>query len=87
MFFDNPLDFVVTFFTTYGIIMIFIMMFPAICFSIACRRLAYKKGYTGYGASGFFFGVFALLYVVGLPLAKDDCSGRSTKTNLGKSLY
>ncbi len=86
MFYNDPLGVVISFFAAYGIIVMFIALFPAICFSIACRRLAYKKGYVGYGVSGFFFGMFALLYVVGLPLAKDDCSSR-TRTNLGKSLY
>jgi hypothetical protein len=80
---------VFAFFAAYGIFILFICMLPAMCFSIACGRLAAIKGYTGYRVSGFFFGIFALIYVVGLPLAKDDCrqfARRSTRTS-GKSLY
>lgn len=49
-----------------------------IVFATLCRSLASKKGYEKYGSLGFFFGLLAFLYVVGLPLAKDVYSDVSS---------
>jgi hypothetical protein len=38
---------------------------------IFTAKLAHKKGYRGYFFTGFFFCIIGLLYVIGLPLAKD----------------
>ncbi len=40
---------------------------------VLCKKLAAKKGYTGYFWTGFFLQVIGLIYVVGLPMAKDSC--------------
>lgn len=44
---------------------------PAIILGIFTSKLAAKKGYFGYFFTGFFFSFIGLIYVVGLPLAKD----------------
>ena len=43
----------------------------ALTFSAMCRALSIDKGYNskGHGFLGFFFGVFGLLYMIGLSLA------------------
>ena len=44
----------------------------SIC-GVLCKKLAAKKGYTGYFWTGFFLQIMGLIYVVGLPMAKDRC--------------
>ena len=48
-----------------------IPLLPAIISGILTSKLAAKKGYYGYFFTGFFFNLIGLIYVVGLPLAKD----------------
>ena len=48
-----------------------IPLLPAIVSGILTSKLAAKKGYFGYFFTGFFFNLIGLIYVVGLPLAKD----------------
>lgn len=48
-----------------------IPLLPAIISGILTAKLAAKKGYYGYFFTGFFFNLIGLIYVVGLPLAKD----------------
>ena len=48
-----------------------IPLLPAIITGILTSKLAAKKGYYGYFFTGFFFNLIGLIYVVGLPLAKD----------------
>ena len=49
-----------------------IALIPSIIMGIFTAKLAKKKGYRGYFFTGFFFNVVGLIYVVGLPLAKDS---------------
>ena len=51
-------------------------LIPLIIFGIFTAKLAHKKGYRGYFFTGFFFCIIGLLYVIGLPLAK-DCVGHA----------
>ena len=44
---------------------------PCIIMGIFTSKLAKKKGYHGYFFTGFFFNLVGLIYVVGLPLARD----------------
>jgi len=44
---------------------------PCVIMGIFTSKLAKKKGYHGYFFTGFFFNLIGLIYVVGLPLAKD----------------
>ena len=46
-------------------------LIPSIIMGIFTAKLAKKKGYRGYFFTGFFFNLVGLIYVVGLPLAKD----------------
>jgi len=46
-------------------------LIPAIIMGIFTAKLAKKKGYHGYFFTGFFFALVGLIYVVGLPLARD----------------
>lgn len=46
-------------------------LIPMIILGIFTAKLAKKKGYKGYFFTGFFFNLVGLIYVVGLPLAKD----------------
>ena len=48
-----------------------VLLIPAIIMGIFTSKLAKKKGYRGYFFTGFFFSMIGLIYVVGLPLAKD----------------
>ena len=41
-------------------------------FGFVCQRLAKYKGYDGYFLVGLFGGIIGLLYVIGLPLRKDN---------------
>ena len=50
---------------------IVVALIPAIIMGIFTAKLANKKGYRGYFFTGFFFNLVGLIYVVGLPLAKD----------------
>ncbi|MDP3446905.1 MAG: hypothetical protein Q8S22_02480 [Eubacteriales bacterium] len=45
---------------------------PSIIMGIFTSKLAKKKGYRGYFFTGFFFNLVGLIYVVGLPMAKDS---------------
>lgn len=47
------------------------LLIPSIIMGIFTAKLASKKGYRGYFFTGFFFNFVGLIYVVGLPLAKD----------------
>ena len=47
-------------------------LIPSIIMGIFTAKLASKKGYRGYFFTGFFFNLVGLIYVVGLPLAKDS---------------
>lgn len=49
------------------LILALVLLIAAIIMGILCRKLARHKGYTGYFWMGFFLGVIALIYVVGLP--------------------
>ena len=51
---------------------VIIALLPAVIMGIFTSKLAKKKGYRGYFFTGFFFSVIGLIYVVGLPLAKDS---------------
>jgi len=46
-------------------------LIPGIIMGIFTAKLAKKKGYHGYFFTGFFFNFVGLIYVVGLPLARD----------------
>ena len=48
-----------------------VALIPAVIMGIFTSKLAKKKGYRGYFFTGFFFSMIGLIYVVGLPLAKD----------------
>lgn len=50
---------------------IIVALIPAVIMGIFTSKLAKKKGYRGYFFTGFFFNLVGLIYVVGLPLAKD----------------
>jgi hypothetical protein len=43
------------------------LLFIGALFGCACSSLAGIKGYKGYFAVGFIFGIFGLIYVAGLP--------------------
>lgn len=49
------------------LLVLFILLFNRIVNGMLCKRLAAKKGYSGYFFTGFFWGLMGLLYVVGLP--------------------
>jgi hypothetical protein len=59
------------FFATYGIYIGAVTLLPMILYGIFTAKLAAKKGYRGYFFTGFFFNIIGLIYVVGLPLARD----------------
>jgi archaellum biogenesis protein FlaJ (TadC family) len=48
-----------------------VALIPAVIMGIFTAKLAKKKGYRGYFFTGFFFALVGLIYVVGLPLAKE----------------
>ena len=50
-----------------------VALIPMLIMGIFTAKLARKKGYSGYFFTGFFFNFIGLIYVVGLPLAKDRC--------------
>ncbi|NLI53270.1 MAG: hypothetical protein GX417_02990 [Clostridiales bacterium] len=50
---------------------VILSLIPAIIMGIFTAKLAAKKGYRGYFFTGFFFNFVGLIYVVGLPLARD----------------
>ena len=49
------------------VLVVFVLLFNRIVNGMLCKRLAAKKGYSGYFFTGFFWGLMGLLYVVGLP--------------------
>lgn len=49
------------------LIVLLILSFGRIVDGMLCKRLAAKKGYTGYFFTGFFLGLLGLLYVHFLP--------------------
>ena len=57
--------------STYWFVWLAIALIPSIIMGIFTAKLASKKGYRGYFFTGFFFNLIGLIYVVGLPLAKD----------------
>ena len=57
--------------STYWFVWLAIALIPSIIMGIFTAKLAGKKGYRGYFFTGFFFNLVGLIYVVGLPLAKD----------------
>lgn len=59
--------------STYWFVWLAIALIPSIIMGVFTSKLAKKKGYRGYFFTGFFFNLIGLIYVVGLPLAK-DCS-------------
>jgi archaellum biogenesis protein FlaJ (TadC family) len=50
---------------------VIIALIPAVIMGIFTAKLANKKGYRGYFFTGFFFALIGLIYVVGLPMARD----------------
>ena len=56
---------------TYWFVWIAIALIPAVIMGIFTAKLAKKKGYHGYFFTGFFFSMIGLIYVVGLPMARD----------------
>jgi hypothetical protein len=69
--FNTALQTILSFFSTYGIAIAVAGLIPLIFYGILTAKLAAKKGYRGYFFTGFFFTIIGLIYVVGLPLAKD----------------
>ena len=47
------------------------VLFPAIICGVLCKKLAARKGYTGYFWTGFFLTMMGLVYVAGLPNIKE----------------
>jgi hypothetical protein len=70
-------DSIWAFITAYTILVIVISLLPMIVMGIFTAKLAHKKGYRGYFFTGFFFNLIGLIYVVGLPLARDCCGKTS----------
>ncbi len=68
---NTSLQTINAFFASYGAIIGAISLIPAIFYGILTAKLAAKKGYRGYFFTGFFFSIIGLIYVVGLPLARD----------------
>ena len=60
-----------SFMANFWYLCLIIPLLPAIITGILTSKLAAKKGYYGYFFTGFFFNLIGLIYVVGLPLAKD----------------
>lgn len=58
--------------STYWFVWVAIALIPSIIMGIFTAKLAKRKGYRGYFFTGFFFNFIGLIYVVGLPLAKDS---------------
>lgn len=66
---------------SYWYLCLVIPLLPAIISGILTAKLAAKKGYYGYFFTGFFFNLIGLIYVVGLPLAR-DCAMRVRMRNM-----
>ncbi len=64
-------DNILLLFSSYGLIILIAALLPGIIMGIFTAKLASKKGYRGYFFTGFFFSIIGLIYVVGLPLARD----------------
>ena len=60
-----------SFLASYGALISLAALIPSVIYGIFTAKLAKKKGYRGYFFTGFFFNMIGLIYVVGLPLAKD----------------
>lgn len=50
---------------------IIVVLLPAIICGILSKKLAARKGYTGYFWTGFFLVMIGLVYVAGLPSVKE----------------
>lgn len=50
---------------------IVVVLIPAIICGILSKKLAARKGYTGYFWTGFFLTMMGLVYVAGLPNIKE----------------
>lgn len=75
----NTYDFMnwyLSFLQSYWWIYFVAALIPMAILGIFTAKLAHKKGYRGYFFTGFFFSFIGLIYVVGLPLAK-DCVGHT----------
>ena len=72
----DVLNWYMSFLQTYWWIYCVAALIPMVILGIFTAKLAHKKGYRGYFFTGFFFNFIGLIYVVGLPLAK-DCVGRA----------
>ena len=59
------------FFANFWYLWLIVPLIPAVIMGIFTSKLAAKKGYLGYFFTGFFFSFIGLIYVVGLPLARD----------------
>ncbi|MEZ4509983.1 MAG: hypothetical protein R2881_10350 [Eubacteriales bacterium] len=59
------------FFANYWFLWLIVPLIPAVIMGIFTTKLAAKKRYRGYFFTGFFFTFIGLIYVVGLPLARD----------------
>lgn len=69
---NTSLQTIQSFLSTYGIAIAVAGLIPMVFYGILTAKLAAKKGYRGYFFTGFFFAIIGLIYVVGLPLAKDS---------------
>ncbi len=58
-------------FANFWYLWLILPLIPAVIMGIFTTKLAAKKGYRGYFFTGFFFSFIGLIYVVGLPLARD----------------
>lgn len=71
MYYSDFMNQYAAFLQSYWWIYIIIALIPMVIMGIFTAKLARKKGYRGYFFTGFFFNLIGLIYVVGLPLAKD----------------
>ncbi len=78
---NTSLQTIQSFFTSYGIWISLLALVPMIIYGILTAKLAGKKGYRGYFFTGFFFNIIGLIYVVGLPLAR-EASGKVRRNDL-----
>jgi hypothetical protein len=62
---------------------VILIIVNCIVFSVLCSQLAFRKGYKGggYALFGFFFSIVALMYVAGLPVARDAVKNRDDLQN------
>lgn len=71
MYYSDFMNQYAAFLRSYWWIYCIIALIPMVIMGIFTAKLAKKKGYRGYFFTGFFFNLVGLIYVVGLPLAKD----------------